>query len=168
MCTTVLANDKEEEELQAFLVVAQGEAHEKWEKLRSEKDVEQVIKEGAGNAVINVKGVEQEVVPKIEPPSKKLVTCMVAMGPCSREVVPIIPIPKKHRVVVDPEVAESSRKRLRLWLILILIPSLLCFLTLVNIAFGVTRSVDLNPTLPMWWPAIGVTSQGRVVPSSGR
>ncbi|KAJ3795990.1 hypothetical protein GGU11DRAFT_790142 [Lentinula aff. detonsa] len=52
--------------------------------------------------------VEREIVLKVEPPSKKLVTRMIAVGPRSQEVIP------KRRVVVDVEDAGSSHKRRRM------------------------------------------------------
>ncbi|KAJ3981932.1 hypothetical protein F5890DRAFT_1567649 [Lentinula detonsa] len=55
MCPATLVIDKEEGDLQAFLVMAQREAQEKWEKLWAEKTVgaseiiERVVDEKADN-----------------------------------------------------------------------------------------------------------------------
>ncbi|KAJ3792366.1 hypothetical protein GGU11DRAFT_812505, partial [Lentinula aff. detonsa] len=116
-------NDDGGEEFQAFLAKAQREAREKWEQLRSEKDVEKPVEDtvvgGVGELDIT-EGVEREIVPKVEAPRKKLVTRMIAVGPHNREV---ISIPKKRREVIDAEEAGSSRKRRRMILTSIVVGS---------------------------------------------
>ncbi|KAJ3795103.1 hypothetical protein GGU11DRAFT_879388, partial [Lentinula aff. detonsa] len=104
-----LVNNEEEAELQAFLAAAQHEAQEKWGRLRAAK-MSEVAAQVAGvgavveNAVIeNMEVVsekeERVVVLKVEPPHKKFVTRMVAIGPHpGREVIPVILIPKKRKV----------------------------------------------------------------------
>ncbi|KAJ3792474.1 hypothetical protein GGU11DRAFT_812467 [Lentinula aff. detonsa] len=174
-------NNEEEAELQAFLAVAQREAHEKWEKLRAAKvsGVVETVGGGEGEVMEDAvrKGIEvisekeeRVVVPKVEPPSKKFVMRMVAIGPRpSQEVI----LKRK----AEPVAGESSRKRRkgtsvrctvffqylmlmfcprqRSLSILILIPFPSPSPTPANVAFMVIRSVGLNPTLLMRWPAIG-------------
>ncbi|KAJ3791755.1 hypothetical protein GGU11DRAFT_825116 [Lentinula aff. detonsa] len=111
--------NEEEAELQAYLAAAQREAQEKWKRLREEKALgggagEHKIVEEKGvveEHVDDVVGEETEVVPKVESRPRKVASKMVAGLPRSREVIPIILIPKKCRNVVEVEVAESSRKR---------------------------------------------------------
>ncbi|KAJ3795054.1 hypothetical protein GGU11DRAFT_840368 [Lentinula aff. detonsa] len=116
---TPVLND-EDAQLQAFFAATKREAQEKWERLRLAKAsevVERVGGEGSetigaeGNVQEDVAGVEKEVIPKIEARPRKVMTRMVAGLPRSREVIPIISIPKKRRIAVMSGVAESSRKR---------------------------------------------------------
>ncbi|KAJ3780559.1 hypothetical protein GGU10DRAFT_337072 [Lentinula aff. detonsa] len=121
VCSPTPVNNKEEAELQAFLAVAQREAHEKWEKLRAAKTsgVVETVGGGEGEVMEDAvrKGIEvvsekeeRVVVPKVEPPSKKFVMHMVAIGPRpSQEVILVILIPKKQKA--EPVAGESSRKR---------------------------------------------------------
>ncbi|KAJ3794853.1 hypothetical protein GGU11DRAFT_810926 [Lentinula aff. detonsa] len=109
--------NKEDVELQVFLAAAQRKAQEKWEKLWAAKTsgvVGKVVEGEAGvvgskeNVVEGVAEEEEEVIPKVEPRPRKVVAKMVAGLPRSREVIPIILIPKKRRNVVETEVAEPS------------------------------------------------------------
>ncbi|KAJ3780477.1 hypothetical protein GGU10DRAFT_380587 [Lentinula aff. detonsa] len=113
--------NEEDTELQAFLAAAKREAQEKWEKLRAMRVsgvVEKALTEG--EEVVGVKvniekdiddviGEEEEVVPKVEPKPRKVVTRMITGMPCGREMIPVIPVLKKRRI--KPMVAESSRKK---------------------------------------------------------
>ncbi|KAJ3791938.1 hypothetical protein GGU11DRAFT_750821 [Lentinula aff. detonsa] len=114
-----LVLNEEEAELQAYLAAAQREAQEKWKRLRKEKALgggacERKIVEEKGVVEEHVDDVveeETEVIPKVEPRPRKVVPKMVAGLPRSREVIPMILIPKKRCNVVEVEVVESSRKR---------------------------------------------------------
>ncbi|KAJ3781135.1 hypothetical protein GGU10DRAFT_379851 [Lentinula aff. detonsa] len=105
--------NEEEAELQAYLAAAQREAQEKWKRLREEKtlgggaDERKIVEEK--EIVEEDVEVEKEVVPKAEPRPRKVAIKMVAGVPRSREVIPIIAIPKKCKV--EPVVAESSQKK---------------------------------------------------------
>ncbi|KAJ3779667.1 hypothetical protein GGU10DRAFT_382042 [Lentinula aff. detonsa] len=166
--------NEEEAELQAYLAAAQREAQEKWKRLREEK----ALGGGAGECKIveekgvveehvdDVVGEETEVVPKVESRPQKVASKMVAGLPRSREVIPIILIPKKRRNVVEVEVAESSHKRRKVVQILTPTPSLSPFLVPASVAFVATRFVGLSPTLPTRSLVRGATLCGKVARSS--
>ncbi|KAJ3780206.1 hypothetical protein GGU10DRAFT_381021 [Lentinula aff. detonsa] len=111
--------NEEDAELQAFLAAAQREAQEKWRRLREEKasgnvvderkvvGEKEVVEEDVDDVVVG----EKKVILKVEPRPRKVAIKMVAGMPRSREVIPIISIPKKCHIAVVLEVAESSRKR---------------------------------------------------------
>ncbi|KAJ3791960.1 hypothetical protein GGU11DRAFT_750781 [Lentinula aff. detonsa] len=109
--TPVLNN--EDADLQAFLAAAQRKAQDKWRRLHEEKESGNVVAErtvvGEKEVIEDVVAGEKEVVPKVEPRPWKVAIKMVAGMPRSREVIPIISIPKKRKV--EPVVAESSRKK---------------------------------------------------------
>ncbi|KAJ3792481.1 hypothetical protein GGU11DRAFT_749985 [Lentinula aff. detonsa] len=118
--SVTLVFNEEDVELQAFLAAAKRKAQEKREKLWLAKTSEVVERVGGeegktigaeGNVKEDVVEVGKEIIPKIEARPRKVVTGMVAGLPCSREVIPIISIPKKRRITVMSGVAESSRKR---------------------------------------------------------
>ncbi|KAJ3780340.1 hypothetical protein GGU10DRAFT_380774 [Lentinula aff. detonsa] len=73
--------NEEDAELQAFLVAMKREAQEKWEKLRAVKT--------SGVDVDAIMGVDEEVVPKVEPKPRKMITRMVAEIPRSCGMIPM-------------------------------------------------------------------------------